>query len=92
MAKDKDPKPSRIKISPWWIYGGILGIFLIASYFNNSNWQEPIQTNISQFQKYLDNGDVNKVIIVNKTQADVYLKPSALEKPEFSKIPKKNLF
>jgi cell division protease FtsH len=87
----KDNKPSKTKISPWLIYGGILLIFLaIQLLAGGSAWQDPKSTSLSNFYKYLDSGEVDKVVF-NKSTAKVYLKKEALAKPEHEKVPKKDL-
>jgi cell division protease FtsH len=74
----KDNKPTKLKVSPWLIYGGILVIFLAIQWVAGGNtWSEPKQTSLSNFYKFLDEGQVNKVVY-NKTTASVYLKPAAL--------------
>ncbi|MBY8961203.1 ATP-dependent zinc metalloprotease FtsH [Flavobacterium sp. D11R37] len=87
----KDNKPSKTKISPWLIYGGILLIFLaIQLVAGGSAWQDPKSTSLSNFYKYLDSGEVDKVVF-NKSTAKVFLKKEALAKPEHEKVPKKDL-
>lgn len=75
----KDNKPTKIKVSPWLVYGGILLIFLAINFaFGGSAWNDPKPTSLSKFYTYLDKGEVNKVVY-NKTTAEVYLKPEALK-------------
>ena len=83
----KDNKPSKTKISPWLIYGGILLIFLaIQLVAGGSAWQDPKSTSLSNFYKYLDSGEVDKVVF-NKSTAKVFLKKEAL----LPKMPKSSL-
>lgn len=85
---NKDNKPKKFKISPLFIYGGILLIFVAINFVaGGSSWHEPKPTSISTFYKYLDSGQVDKVIY-NKTVAEVYLKPDALKKKEHEKVQK----
>ncbi|MFL9842962.1 ATP-dependent zinc metalloprotease FtsH [Flavobacterium rhizosphaerae] len=87
----KDNKPNKYKVSPWLIYGGILLIFLAINWVaGGSAWHDPKPISLSNFYKYLDSSQVDKVIF-NKTTAQVYLKPTALEKPEHKKV-RNNMF
>ena len=82
MANDNKPNPNKIKVSPWVIYGAILLIFIFISVFTGgSNFQEAAKTTSSKFNSYLEKGDVSKVIIYNKSEAEVYLTEAALKEP-----------
>ncbi|WP_306352584.1 ATP-dependent zinc metalloprotease FtsH [Flavobacterium sp. '19STA2R22 D10 B1'] len=91
MAKDKNPTPNKLKISPWWIYGGVIVLFLLINIFTGgSRWQEPNKTTLSKFYQYLDSSQVDKVIVNNKSTAEVFLKESALNSKTHEKVPKKD--
>ncbi len=80
MAKDNIPNPNKFKISPWLIYGAIILIFLFISFATGgSTFQEPAKTSSSRFNVYLDRGDVQRVTIYNKSEAEVYLTEEALK-------------
>lgn len=86
MSKDTNNKPNKFKVSPWLIYGGILLIFLAINFVGgNSAWNDPKSTSISTFYKYLDSGQVDKVLY-NNTTAEVYLKPEALKGKEHDDV------
>ena len=89
MANDNKPNPNKIKISPWLMYGLIILIFLGISYATGgSSFQEVAKTSSSKFNTYLENGDVQKVIVYNKTEAEVYLTKEALAKPMYKAVAK----
>lgn len=89
MSKDK--KSNKFKLNPWWIYGSVIAIFLLINLFTGeSRWQEPNKITISKFYQFLDSGQVDKVIINNKSTAEVFLTAEALKEKEHEKIPKKN--
>ena len=70
----KDNKPNKVRVSPWLIYGGILLIFLAINWVaGSSGFNEPKPVSLSTFYKYLEEGQVDKVIY-NKTTAEVFIK------------------
>jgi cell division protease FtsH len=80
MATEKNPNPRKIKINPWLIYGAVALIFLFISFITGgSSFEEPLKTSSSKFNEYLEKGQVEKVIVYNKTEADVYLTANALK-------------
>ena len=80
MAKENNPNPNKLKINPWLIYGAVVLIFLFISYITGgSSFQEPLKTKYSDFNNYLEKGEVQKVIVYNKTEAEVYLTEAALK-------------
>ena len=82
MATEKNPNPRKIKINPWLIYGAVALIFLFISFITGgSSFEEPLKTSSSKFNEYLEKGQVEKVIVYNKTEADVYLTAAALKEP-----------
>ncbi len=80
MAKDNNPTPKKIKINPLLIYGAVALIFLLI-FINNggSSFEEPLKTSSSKFNAFLEKGQVQKVIVFNKTEAEVYLTAEALK-------------
>jgi len=81
MAKDnKNIKEKKPKFSPYWIYGIILSLFLVFTLFNNSGVDSGNTTNPTQFFKFVRDGDVAKVEIINRRLAKVYLTKDAAQK------------
>lgn len=76
----KNTRNQKPKFNPYWIYGGIIAIFLGMQLFSGGGFQEANPTTPSQFMEFLKNGDVEKVEIVNRREAKVYLTPKAQEK------------
>jgi cell division protease FtsH len=82
MASENNPNPKKIKISPWLIYGVVALIFLFISFITGgSSFEEPLKTSSSKFNEYLEKGQVGKVIVYNKSEAEVYLTADALKDP-----------
>ncbi len=89
MAKDNNPNTNKFKVSPWLIYTAILLIFLFISFMTGgSNLSEPAQLTSSSFNSYLEKGAIEKVIVYNKSEAEVYLTAAALKEPANSKVAK----
>ena len=80
MANDNKPNPNKIKVSPWIVYGAIFFILMAISIFSGgSNFQEAAPTNSSKFNTLLEKGAVEKVIVYNKDEAEVFLTAAALK-------------
>ncbi|WP_445455289.1 ATP-dependent zinc metalloprotease FtsH [Flavobacterium sp. HNIBRBA15423] len=79
MSENKNPK---FKVSPWLIYGLILGIFLLINVFGNGfDFNNPKPTTLSKFYEFLESNQVDKVVFSN-TKAQVFLKKDALGNKE----------
>ncbi|HLF52725.1 ATP-dependent zinc metalloprotease FtsH, partial [Flavobacterium sp.] len=89
MAKDNNPTPNKMKINPWLIYGAVALIFLFISFMTGgSSFQEPLKTSTAKFNDYLEKGQVEKVIVYNKTEAEVYLTAVALKEKTHKAVAK----
>ncbi|MBW4360746.1 ATP-dependent zinc metalloprotease FtsH [Flavobacterium taihuense] len=89
MAKENNPNSNKFKVSPWLVYTAILLIFLGISFATGgSSFQEPAQLTSSKFNSYLEKGQIEKVIVYNKSEAEVYLNAKALNDPEHKKVSK----
>ena len=79
MSKDK--KQNNFKFNAYWVYGIVIGVFLIFNLFSGGiGASNGITTTPSKFFKFLRDGDVKKVEIVNKREALVYLTDNAFKK------------
>ena len=89
MAKDNNPNTNKFKVSPWLIYSAILLIFLFISFITGgSSFEEPSQLKSSDIDALLAKGQIENVIIFNKTDAEIYLNASALKDPANKKVAK----
>ena len=89
MAKENNPNPNKFKVSPWLIYTAILLIFLLISFITGgSSLNEPGQLTSSKFNDYLEKGQIEKVIVYNKTEAEVFLTAAALKDAAHKKVSK----
>jgi cell division protease FtsH len=86
---NKNPSPNKFKVSPWLVYTGILLIFLFISFATGgSSFQEPAQLTSSRFNNFLEKGQIQKVIVYNKSEAEVYLTKAALTDKAHLKVSK----
>ncbi|SDI19797.1 cell division protease FtsH [Flavobacterium omnivorum] len=89
MAKENNPNPNKFKVSPWLIYAAILLIFLFISFITGgSSLNEPGQLTSSKFNDYLEKGQIEKVIVYNKTEAEVFLNAAAMKDAVHKKVSK----
>ena len=90
----EDKKPQAPKFNIYWLYGAIVFALLAMSLFGGSDsWQSVSKTNISNFEKYLNAGDVSEVVVVrNKSSVQVTLNQDALGKSEHQAVNSKNIF
>jgi len=90
MSKDKNPK--NFKFNAYWVYGIVIGLFLVFNIFSGGfGASNGVTTTPSKFFKFLKDGDVQKVEIVNKREALVYLNDKAAKKQIHSKTQTQNL-
>lgn len=80
MPKNKKTPPKKPTLNPYWFYGSIVLFFLGMSLFGGGNGLgEDQKINISTFERYLNDGEVSRVVVVNKNTAQVTLTEEALE-------------
>jgi cell division protease FtsH len=86
MSKENNstPNPNKFKFNPWLIYFIVAGIFIFISIISGgSSFQEPGKLTISKFNEYLENGEIEKVLVYNKgenlSEAEIYITKEALK-------------
>ena len=88
----EEKKSNQPKFNIYWIYGAIIFVLLGLSLFGGNDWQTNSKTNISNFEKFLNAGDVSEVIVIrNKSSVRVTLSKEALNKPEHKVLLTKNI-
>ncbi|MEI6436294.1 MAG: ATP-dependent zinc metalloprotease FtsH [Bacteroidota bacterium] len=71
------PKGKRPKFSFYWIYAILAIVFIALQYFNYSS---PLkETNWPQLEAMLIKQDVEKIVIINKEKAEIYIKKEKLK-------------
>ena len=88
MAKKENK--SQPKYNSYWIYGIIISVLLLASMYTDGSSGNVKKTNISEFEKFLNEGDIKEVSVINKNLAMVTLNELALDKPEHKNLKSKN--
>ena len=87
QAPDKKPdKNDKPRFNTNWIFAVLAVSLILFSLFNNG--KEVQQTTISEIKEMIKNRDIEKVYVVNKEQAEIYLKKEALESGRYPKLPK----
>lgn len=90
--KERDKNNNKSKFSPYWVYAIIITALLGMSMFGgDGSWQSINKTNISDFERYLQEGDIEKVIVVNQKLAKVTLNSYGLEKSVHKSVKSKNI-
>ena len=75
-SKKTDPN-KKPKFSAYWIYAIIIIGFLALNFFNSGSLGTAPETTPSEFYSWLKNGEVSKVVIVNRREAKVFLNAEA---------------
>ena len=78
--KDKKPEIKKPKFNTYWVYGAIFLVFIGIQFFGSGSWAQPGRTTQAQFEQYLRDGDIEKIEIVNRKVAKVYLTSDAKTK------------
>jgi ATP-dependent metalloprotease FtsH len=86
MANEK--KPNNFKISPWFIYVIVIAGFIALNYFGGSGFQDTTKISSAKFNEYLNKGQIEKVIIYNKTEGEAFLTKAALKEKANAKVAK----
>jgi len=91
MENNKNKKSQKPKVNIYWVYGVVITILLGMSFFGgDSNFKNIGKTNISEFERYLNAGDVKEIIVINKNLAQISLKEDVLSKAEHQRVKSTN--
>ncbi|MDG1822692.1 MAG: ATP-dependent zinc metalloprotease FtsH [Flavobacteriaceae bacterium] len=92
MSKNEKIPPKKPALNPYWLYGAIALFFLGMSFFGDSDSLGDNQKiNISTFERYLNDGEVSRVVVVNKNAAQVTLTDEALKETKHNKAISTNI-
>ena len=85
MAKKEKTPNKKTNLSSYWLYGLIAVFFISMSYFNNSGVSSDQRINISKFERFLNDDEVERVLVINKSLAQVTIKDDALQTSKHKK-------
>jgi ATP-dependent metalloprotease FtsH len=71
------PKKTKPKFSFYWIYGILALVFLGIQYFNYTNPTQ--ETTWPKLENMLKKQDVDKIVVINKEKAEIYIKKEKLQ-------------
>ncbi|PJB12068.1 MAG: peptidase M41 [Flavobacteriales bacterium CG_4_9_14_3_um_filter_40_17] len=77
--ENNNKTPKKPKFNAYWIYAIAIMVFIGLQYYNGA-LHNVAKTTPSQFENFLEQGDIGKVVIVNKSKAQVFLTKEALGK------------
>src|SRR5207248_2713107 len=85
FPKQKSPK---FNFNFYWVYALVIFVIIAVNFFDFGN--RPHETTWNDFVTYMvKTNDVDKVIVVNKSDVNVYIKKESLKKDYFKKIARK---
>ena len=85
--KENKPKSPKAKFSSYWIYGAVF-IALIVFNFLNSDALASKSLSKNKFEEILNENEIEKILVVNNTTAQIYLTEDALAKSKYKDFKK----
>jgi AFG3 family protein len=82
--KNDGKKP---RFSFYWIYGLLAVVFIAIQFMNWGDDAE--QTDTSSLIQMLEDGDIQKIVLVNKEVAEIYIRPELLSNEKYKDLQKK---
>jgi len=78
------PLGGKPKFNSYWIIGIILLVMIGIQFLSSSGGLKEIDSN--RFFQVLQDGDIEKIVIVNKEKVEIYIKPERLSDPKYDDI------
>ena len=70
------------KFNPYWIYGVIAVVFIVVNFYLTGS-KGPVETTWNKVRTtMLVNNDIDRLVVINKEKAHIYLKPDRVNKYE----------
>ena len=87
MSNKKNNKPitPKFKFNFYWVYGAIF-VLLIGYQFISSGTLASRNISNNKFDEVLKENDIDKIIIINNSSAEIFIKQDALSKKRYDKI------
>ncbi len=88
--KITDPNKPKPKFNVYWIYGLIAVVFIGLQLLSFT--PKPTEITMQEFEReMLKNGDVEKIVVINKDRANIYIKQDRLANPRYKDLFNENL-
>ncbi|MGG8497206.1 ATP-dependent zinc metalloprotease FtsH [Tenacibaculum sp. TC6] len=81
---DKKKNTPKFSFNSFWIYIPIVILFFALSYFNSGSMSSS-DISKNEFTKILDDNDIARILIINKSFAEIYIKDEAAQKENHKK-------
>lgn len=81
---------SKPKFNFYWIYGLLLIVFIAIQFLYSDSTIK--KTNWGELQTMLKDGDIQRIVLVNKEFAEIYIKPDKLKEEKYKELNKKSNF
>jgi cell division protease FtsH len=85
-----DKKTPKSKFNFYWIYGLLLVVFIGAQFLYSDGTTK--KTDWGELKTMLQDGDINKIVLVNKEFAEIYIKPDKLNEEKYKEVNKQPKF
>jgi cell division protease FtsH len=73
--------PNKPKFNIYWVYGGLFLLFIALNFINVGGSIKEIEW--YKVEQLITSGDLQKVVVVNREIAELYIKPESLTKEEY---------
>ncbi len=83
-GKGKTALPKKPKFNFYWIYGGLAILFIGIQFINFGGGAK--EANWGEVKIMLQDGDVDKIVLVNKEFAEIFIKKDRLSEPKYEKV------
>jgi AFG3 family protein len=85
-ADKKPDKNLKARFNTNWIFAIIVLAFIVINLLYTGKTVQ--KTTTSDIKQMIVNRDIEKIVVINKEQAEIYLKKEALESDRYPKVPK----
>lgn len=86
---NKNQKPKKPKYNIYWIYGAILIAIVAINFLDLGGSPQTIYWD--EFKKMIVEQDVKRIIVVNKEQAEIYIKEELVQSSKYNYLVEKGL-
>ena len=77
--RSNNPKMNMPRFSLLWVYG-VIAALIVGYYLFNPSGEQPVESNWTTVEPMVEAGDVEKIVVLNKDQAQVFLKRESVAK------------